>query len=197
VVSNAGGARVYGLELDTTVAVTDRFRASFAYTYLDAKYTEFEVFTRVASTIAYSGQCQIVTVGAGTQSTQCRVDLAGKRLERAPKHAGSATFTYTYPVSAGMDLVGEVGIQGQSKRFFDEFNGQWFGGFYNVDARLTLEAEAWSITGYVDNVFDNKTIKSGFAQGDFFAFFSTPGSRSNVLLSPEPLRGGVRASYRF
>ena len=96
-----------------------------------------------------------------------------------------------------MELIAEVAAQYQSKRYFDEFNGQWFGGFANVDLRLTLESKAWSITGYVDNVFDERTIKSGFAQGDFFAFFTSPGSRSNVLLSPEPVRGGVRASYRF
>lgn len=197
VVSNAGGARVYGLELDTTFAVTENFRAQVAYTFLDAKYTEFEVITRAAQNIAYSGQCQIVTVGTGTQSTNCRLDLAGKKLERSPKHAASTTFTYTYPMTSDLDLVGELGIQMQSKRYFDEFNGQWFGGYANADVRLTLQAEAWSVTGYVDNVFDNKTIKSGFAQGDFFAFFSSPGSRANVLLSPEPLRGGVRASYRF
>lgn len=197
VVSNASGARVYGLELDTRFAVTDQFDAAFAYTFLDAKYTDFDVFTRTPASIAYAGECEIVEVGTGTQSTQCRLDLSGNRLERAPRHAASATLTYTYPLAGGLEVVGEVAGQVQSRRFFDEFNGQWFGGFVNVDVRLTLEAEAWSVTGYVDNLFDDKTIKSGFAQGDFFAFFSSPGSRSNVLLPPDPVRGGVRATYRF
>ena len=197
VVSNAGGARVYGLELDTTLAVTDQLRLNAAYTHLDAKYTEFDVFTRTATSIAYAGECEIVEVGTGTQSTQCKLNLAGNKLERAPKHAVSGSIAFTQPLESGMELIAEAAVQYQSKRYFDEFNGQWFGGFANVDLRLTLESQAWSITGYVDNVFDEKTIKSGFAQGDFFAFFTSPGSRSNVLLSPEPIRGGVRASYRF
>ena len=197
VVSNAGGARVYGLELDTTLAVTDQLRLNAAYTHLDAKYTEFNVFTRTASSIAYAGECEIVEIGAGAQSTQCKLNLAGNKLERAPKHAFSGSIAFTQPLENGMELIAEVAAQYQSKRYFDEFNGQWFGGFANVDLRLTLDSEAWSITGYVDNVFDEKTIKSGFAQGDFFAFFTSPGSRSNSFQSPEPVRGGVRASYRF
>ncbi|MDX2221625.1 MAG: TonB-dependent receptor [Rhodospirillaceae bacterium] len=197
VVSNASGARVYGLELDTTLAVTDQFRTAFAYTYLDAKYTDFNVFTRTPASIAYAGECEIVEIGTGTQSTQCKLDLSGNRLERSPRHAASLTLTYTQPLAGDLELVGEVAAQAQSKRFFDEFNGQWFAGFSNVDVRLTLQSDAWSVTGYVDNLFDDKTIKSGFAQGDFFAFFTSPGSRSNVLLPPDPVRGGVRASYRF
>ncbi|MDX2143530.1 MAG: TonB-dependent receptor [Rhodospirillaceae bacterium] len=197
VVSNAGGARVYGLELDNTFALTDQLRLSAAYTYLDAKYTQFDLFTRVASNIAYAGECEIVEVGSGTQSTQCKLNLAGNKLERAPKHAFSGSLAFTQPLENDMELIAEVAAQYQSKRYFDEFNGQWFGGFVNVDLRLTLESQAWSVTGFVDNVFDDDTIKGGFAQGDFFAFFSSPGSRSNVLQSPEPVRGGVRASYRF
>lgn len=197
VVSNAGGARVYGLELDTSFSLTDQLRLNAAYTFLDAKYTQFDVFTRTPSNIAYAGECQIVEVGTGTQSTQCKLDLAGNKIERAPKHAISGSMAFTQPLQNDMELIAEVAAQYQTKRYFDEFNGQWFGGFANVDLRLTLQSEVWSITGYVDNVFDEKTIKSGFAQGDFFAFFTSPGSRSNVLLSPDPMRGGVRASYRF
>jgi outer membrane receptor protein involved in Fe transport len=197
VVSNAGAARVYGLELDNSFALTDQLQLTAAYTYLDTKYTEFDIFTRVASNIAYARECEIVEIGAGTQSTNCKLDLSGNKLERAPKHAFSGSLTFRQPLENGLELVAEAAAQYQSKRYFDEFNGQWFGGFANVDLRLTLESEDWSITGYVDNVLDEKTIKSGFAQGDFFAFFTSPGSRSNVLLPPEPVRGGVRASYRF
>lgn len=39
-------------------------------------------------------------------------------------------------------------------------------------------------------------IRSGFTQGDFFGLFSSPGSRSYVVIAPEPVRGGLRASYR-
>ena len=197
IVSNAGSARVYGLELDTAFAVTENVRLNLAYTFLDAKYTNFDVYTRTASNIAYAGKCQIVEVGTGTQSTNCKLNLAGNSLERSPKHALSGSIVVTQPLANGMNLIGEVAAQYQSKRYYDEFNTQWFGGFANVDLRLTLESKAWSVTGYVDNLFNEHTIKSGFAQGDFFAFFSSPGSRSAVLLSPEPIRGGVRASYHF
>ena len=54
-----------------------------------------------------------------------------------------------------------------------------------------------STNAFFDNVFDDDTVRSGFTQGDFFGLFSSPGSRSYVVIAPEPVRGGIRASYRF
>ncbi|MGY8962404.1 MAG: TonB-dependent receptor [Rhodospirillales bacterium] len=197
VIANAGAARVYGAEIDSRFALSEQFDFAFAYTFLDAKYTDFTIFTRSASNVAFSGECEVVEVGSGRSSTQCLLDLSGNNLERAPKHALSATLTYTQPITDSLELLAEASLQYQSKRYFTEYNGQWFGGFSNVDVRLGLQSEFWSITGYVDNLFDNKTIKSGFGQGDFFGFFTNRGSRAAVLNKADPIRGGIRASYRF
>ena len=197
VIANAGAARVYGAEIDSRFALSEQFAFAFAYTFLDSKYTDFDIFTRSASNIAFASECEVVEVGSGASSTQCLLDLSGNNLERAPKHALSATLTYTQPITDDFELLAEASLQYQSKRYFTQFNGQWFGGFANVDVRLGLQSELWSITAYVDNLFDNKTIKSGFGQGDFFGFFTNRGSRAAVFNKANPLRGGIRASYRF
>ncbi len=197
VVSNAGGAEVRGAELEASILLTRRLRLAAAYTFLDTEYTEFLEFSRNSSNIALAGRCELVTVGTGNQSTQCLLNLAGNQLERAPRGAATATLTYTHPIADGSSVVAELAAQYQGKRYFDQYNAQFFDSFVNTDARVTWEHDNWSVTAYVDNLFDDDTIRSGFTQGDFFGLFSSPGSRSYVVTPPDPVRGGLRASYRF
>ncbi len=197
VVSNAGGAEVRGAEIEASLFLTRSLRFTAAYTFLDTEYTEFLEFSRNSSNIALAGRCEIVTVGTGNQSTQCKLDLAGNRLERAPRGAATATLTYTHPIGDRSSVIAELAAQYQGKRYFDQYNAQFFDSFVNTDARLTFERGNWSVTAYVENLLDDDTIRNGFTQGDFFGLFSSPGSRSYVLVAPDPVRGGVRASYRF
>ena len=197
VISNASGAEVKGLELETSVFLSRQLRLTAAYTWLDAKYTEFNEYSRNSSNIALARQCEIVTLGAGSQSTQCLLNLSGNVLERAPKHSGNVTLTWTVPLGNGGAVISELAAQYQGKRYFDQYNSQFFDSYTNVDARLTWEGGPWAVTAYANNVFDDDTIRSGFTQGDFFGLFSSPGSRSYVLIATEPVRGGLRVSYRF
>jgi iron complex outermembrane receptor protein len=197
VVSNASGAEVRGLELETSLFLTRSLRLTAAYTFLDSEYTEFIEFSRNSSNIALAGSCEVVTVGSGSQSTQCLLDLSGNSLERAPRHAATATLAYSTAIGGDLQFVGEIATQYQSKRYFDQYNAHYFGSAINTDLRLTLSRDRWSVTAFVDNLFDSDTIRSGFTQGDFFGLFSSPGSRSFVFIAPDPVRGGIRASYRF
>jgi hypothetical protein len=102
-----------------------------------------------------------------------------------------------YPLADGSNVVAELAAQYQGKRYCEPYNNQYFDSFVNTDARLTWNNDNWTVTAYVDNLFDDDTIRSGFSQGDFFGLFSSPGSRSWVVIPPDPVRGGLRASYRF
>lgn len=197
VISNASGAEVKGLELEASVFLSRQLRLAAAYTLLDAKYTAFNEYSRNSSNIALARRCEIVTVGAGSQSTQCLLNLSGNVLERAPRHAGNVTLTWTVPLGNGGAVISELAAQYQSKRYFDQYNSQFFDAYTNVDARVTWEGGPWTVTAYANNVLDDDTIRSGFTQGDFFGLFSSPGSRSYVLIATEPVRGGLRVSYRF
>jgi outer membrane receptor protein involved in Fe transport len=197
VISNASGAEVKGLELETSVFLSRQLRLTAAYTWLDAKYTDFNEYSRNSSNIALARQCQIVTLGAGSQSTQCLLNLSGNVLERAPRHAGNVTLAWTVPLGNGGAVISELAAQYQGKRYFDQYNSQFFDAYTNVDARVTWEGGPWTVTAYANNVLDDDTIRSGFTQGDFFGLFSSPGSRSYVLIATEPVRGGLRVSYRF
>jgi outer membrane receptor protein involved in Fe transport len=197
VIQNAAGGRVRGLEIDSRLAITRELSLTGAYTFLDAKYTNYKLLSRNSQIIALSGKCDLVTVGTGSQSTQCSVDLSGNRIERAPRHAASATLAYNTKVSDKVSVLGEVAVQYQGERFFEDLNSQRFGNFAMVDVRLTVSGDRWSITGYVDNLFNDRTIKSAFTQGDFSGLFTSPGSRSFVVYAPDPRRGGVRFTTRW
>jgi iron complex outermembrane receptor protein len=197
VTTNASGAEVRGAEIEASFLLTRNLRFAAAYTFLDTEYTEFIEFSRNSSNIALAGKCDVATVGTGSQSTQCRIDLSGNQLERAPRGAATATLTYTYPLANGSNVIAELASQYQGKRYFEQYNNQYFDSFVNTDARLTWTNDNWTVTAYVDNLFDDDTIRNAFTQGDFFGLFSSPGSRSWVVIPPDPVRGGVRASYRF
>ena len=60
--------------------------------------------------------------------------------------------------------------------------------------------DAWDVIAYLDNAFDDDTIKSGFEDGDIPAFATDPsGTFSNhgTLIKPDPRTYGLRVTYRF
>ncbi len=189
---NASDARIYGLEADVAWNITNALRLSGGYTYLDAKYTDFTNNTTSGVEIVTAGNCTLVTV-VGTQV--CNVSYTGNQMERIPKHSGTLGLTYRTPVSATLDLVAGTTGTFRSKRFDDEGNKSYYQSYFTADANLTLEADMWSATLYVNNVFDDETVQSGQGVTDIFAV-PTPG-RFITAYAPDPRQFGFRTSYRF
>ncbi len=197
-VENAGGAEVFGIELDTLWAPTDNLSLQLSYAYLDGEYDEFTYLTDSVSNIARAGNCTLTTTPDGTF---CLVDLSGKTMEDIPDHAVTASVTYRdqFP---NMDLgwFVEGNVQYQDDRFADEFNDRGVDSFSVVDLRFGLEAEQWDVIFYVNNVFDDDTIQNWTSGGggivetaESLSFFPSSG----FGFAPDPRHIGIRASYEF
>ena len=191
VVRNAGSARVYGLEVELAVNPTEELNLSLGYTYLDSKYTDFVVTTTSALGIALAGNCTPIALPNGLGS--CSTDFSGEPLERTPKHALTVAASYRTPVSNSMDLVVDLSAQYQSKRNQDSNAFHYFGSYVNVDGRIGVDTDQWSVFLYGENIFGDDTVKSGQGSGDFSAL----GNLAIITFEPDKPQGGVRFNYRF
>jgi iron complex outermembrane receptor protein len=178
-VTNAGGAEVYGLELESTWQATENLLLSAGYTYLDTEYTDFKVTTSSAGQIAYSGGCTPVTFDNGDQ--RCRISYDGNNLEDAPENAFVGSARYERAWNSQVDWF----LEGNSE-YLDE-----------------LTSDEWEVVAFVDNMLDDEKVKSGLNNIDqrYLAVdaltFAVLVPNSARYLLPEPRTYGVRFNYRF
>ena len=205
---NAGGAEVWGAELEVTWQpwFSEGLTLFVAYTYLDAEYTKFDLQSASLLRTAQAGACDVDVVFEGTPNEflTCNYDFAGNKLERTPENAVVFQATYTRQLaSQNFDWFIDVNANWEDERYLDENQFAKFDDYWRVDARLGLSGEQWEAIAYVDNVFDDDTILTGGSGPDFGRQVSETGLLAGFGAShffgvlPEPRTVGVRASYRF
>jgi len=175
-----------------------------SYTFLNAKYTEWQVDVRSENNIARTGQCEVVTNPENPAGRLCRINFAGNGLERSPDNAFVGQANYTRALgNTGMEWFVEGNTQFQDSRFLDPENSIEFEPYWLTDMRLGLLADRWDALIYVDNVFDDDTIKTGGSGPDFgpqireLGFLAGFGVNHYFATAPDPRVIGVRANYRF
>ena len=96
VTTNAGKARIRGFELEAIARITDAFRLSGMFSYIDAKYTQFIV--------------------AG-------VDVASQKVfQNTPKQSANLTASYDWPMAFAskngtLSLIGSYSYRGATNQF--------------------------------------------------------------------------------
>ena len=200
---NAGSAEVLGVELDARWATPiDGLSINANYTWLDTEYIDFEEFTSSENTIAKLGCIEGFDDPSSPTNpalSQCRVNRAGKELERAPEHALSINANYTRPLAGtNLEWFVEGDAQYQDERWADSENTSLFEDYTKVNLRLGLEADNWEAVLFVDNAFDDDTITSGSEIPDFSTELNFPAPSFITLgILPEERRVGIRAKYSF
>lgn len=229
VVLNASKAEVWGLELELLWQpdAVEGLLLGLNYTYLDAEYGTFiddvtspqrlAAIGRPCELVYKNGRGDVVAFDPALQdptatpdpldriaAVACRVNLDGKKLERTPEHALLGTINYTRPLlDNGVDLLVQTDIQYQDSRFLDQDNGVKFEDYWLANFRLGLTSPKWEVIGYIDNVFDDDTIKSGGSGPDFayqaaqLGFTAGLGTSHFFGTLPDPRIVGVRMTYRF
>jgi outer membrane receptor protein involved in Fe transport len=203
---NAAKATVYGLELDVAFQATEALQFTGSYTYLDTEYDDFTQLTKGAGTIADAGNCTIVDDPTPTAASDfCQIDLSGNEMEYAPKQAFVGGFSYRKPLVGETDWLFEGDVIYQDDRYQDAVNTVKFYSYTTADFRLGLASKEWDIIAYVDNAFEDDTIKSSFRntynQGSGFIFapppstFVLPGNQTPI--KPDQRQVGLRLNYRF
>lgn len=211
---NASSAEVWGAEIDLTWLATENLTLSASYTWLDTEYQDFKQLSKGPSPIADAGNCAIVndpgSPGPGNDDDFCELDLSGNELEFAPEHALVASASYRRLLVGSTDWFVETDLEYQDDRYITAFNTTSFDSYTEVGFRAGVQNEQWEIVAYVDNAFDDDTIKSAFQntynQGIRVVggAFSPLGSPSTFVLPsnltpilPNERQYGLRIAYNF
>jgi outer membrane receptor protein involved in Fe transport len=209
---NASSAEVFGLELDAVWLATDWLQLRASYTYLDTEYTDYLELTRGAGNIALASvnspnNCRVVVAAVAS----CELDLSGNQLEYAPEHAAVLGFTLTRQVADDTELFFESDVVYQGERFVDRFNAISLDSYTLVDFRLGVRTETWDVLAYVENAFEDDTVRNSIGAintrdstvlAPFPPFNNAPPFTvvlppSQLLLFPDQRQFGIRANYRF
>jgi outer membrane receptor protein involved in Fe transport len=141
---NGAGAESKGFELFGSVRATDGLTFRGTYSYTDAALTALSPFLLN----------ELTPPGFGTISVSGE---DGDRLPGSPKHQGSFFADYEMPVSDTWDLTLSYGFTAHSNvltRAGNRAGGLVLPGFDTHNASIKLSDGGWSVTAYVNNIFN-------------------------------------------
>lgn len=146
ITKNGEGAETKGFELSFDAAVTERFSLRGSYSYAKAELTDDAPNLITA----------LDPPGFGTVYVDGE---AGDRLPGSPEYQASLFAEYNWPMSNGLDLDFAYGFTASGDVLTR--TGARGGGFalpayqiHNASVRLSQPGADWSVTAYVDNVWD-------------------------------------------
>lgn len=210
---NASAALIKGIEVDVEAVLTDNLTMQWGYTWLSAEYDEYDKLSGSLNDAVRGGGCELVTL-AGTST--CLVDLTGNEIEDVPDHQLFAGLSWRSELANGAELMVDFDVQYQGSRWMDEWNMVEFESYMLADVRVGLSRDSWSVMAYVENLFDDDTMRSGISAPDFGGisfvsgfvppprvpppgrfFFTLLFPNALTLYYPDPREFGIRARYTF
>jgi outer membrane receptor protein involved in Fe transport len=192
-VVNAGKAEVLGAELEVVWQATEHLTLSGSHTWLDTEYTDYKSATSGVGRIAYAGNCAIVQGQPG-----CVVSYDGNQLERAPENSFFGNVRYERTLTGDTKWFVEADAIYQDSRFTSEDNQVILPDYWLANFRFGVRNRTWDVLGFVDNAFDDDTVKVAFDDGDIPNFYGTFRFLNRPTMTlPDPRLYGIRANYRF
>ena len=151
---NIGGVRNRGLELSVDSQVSQMWSWNLAYTYLDAKFTDYDNFNLLLGN-RYGEECT-VDPGFDPNTEYCleHYNNEGNVVPRTPRHhmnlAASFRPSSYWTITAELDTT--------SSYYADEVNQVKIAGRENVNLLVNYDRKfgdsVWSFFARVDNLFD-------------------------------------------
>lgn len=175
ITQNAADAEITGIELETTVAVTDNFMLQGSFAYLD---TEFKDFSAPAGFRPPDG-------GAGGGGSRI-----GNELRNAPEIAFSILARYTHQMDSGGELSFQADFQHKDQVFQDPdvLDFASVPEYDLVNARVTWinSEDTLEVAGWVTNLFDE----------DYF-IHNFPALGNGLATSGPPSMYGLTVTWRY
>ncbi len=164
---NAASARIWGVELDASLAVTDALSLRGFVTYLNAEFTDF-------CTGYYAAGNASRRQFPACPTDPSIVDLTGNRLPNAPEFTAAVFADYYVDLGDSGQLDFSVDVNYQDDVFFTEFNNQDAvqDGFVNVNARITYApaSESWSLSVWGRNLTDEYVQANNIVTAPLYGF---------------------------
>jgi iron complex outermembrane receptor protein len=174
VTTNAGRAKVDGVEAELVLRPIDSIKLEVNYAYLDARYVQYSALN------PNKPQLGVISV-------------AGNRLSQAPQNSLSAAAEYSLETA-----IGEFKIRGEGnwvdRTFYNQFEEYNVStpshAQYNAFLTYTSLSEKWTASAYIRNITNETVVRPNVVYPPFLG--------SPVVASLEPPRlYGVTLGYRF
>lgn len=184
-IANAGKVEIKGIEVETVWRATQQITLSGSYAWTDAEYTEFVIGTGASAL-------------QRAESGNATGDFSGRTVQKTPKNQLNAAIEYRDQLAGGTQWFTEINASYRSERFLDEANLSTLPSHALVDLRAGFNGRNWSITAYVNNLFDDDKIKMAqrFVDVGRTEGGGAPG-RAYLAYLPMPRVVGVRTELRF
>ncbi|WP_174296630.1 TonB-dependent receptor [Sphingomonas bacterium] len=151
--TNVGGLRTRGVEVESSARLGQDLNVSGAVTYLDAKYTSFPI-----------AQCYALqTAAQGCTGTPARQNLTGMRVSQAPEWKFNVSGDWSPRLADTLRGVAQVNWQYQSSVNYAVDDPQTFQpAFHIVNLGLGVRDgdRRWEVVAFVNNVFDQQYYAS-------------------------------------
>lgn len=166
---NIGGIRNRGLELAMYSAFTPQLSWNLAYTFLDAKYTQYDNFNLLlGNRYGRNGLVNCSVLDPANSYCLVPYNNEGNRVPRVPKHHLNLSMDYLF--SSYWSISGEMDVR--TSYFADEINRVEIGGHRTFNLLVNYDRKFgkmdWSLFFRVDNLFDEdyyNTARGGTGDG--------------------------------
>ena len=157
ITSNLGDARIYGIEVDGTLQLSDTTRLNGGASYQDSRYKSGTISDRVIQAAACD---DIVCAKSG--------NVGGNTLQRqAPLQAFAGVFWQSRRDLSPLSIKGRLFLRAdvtyQSKQYTDELNTAWVGARTLANLSAGITASNWELKIWAKNLFDEKYINQSGA----------------------------------
>jgi iron complex outermembrane receptor protein len=181
ITTNAAGARVQGVEIESAFRLADWLRAGASAAFLDAVYTDYP-----------NGPCAFPRHVIPT----CQEDRTGDRLQNSPKWSGNVYADLDLPLSDRFRLTGSWTTVFRTDTNYQDILHplEVQEGFTKTDVRVGVGGaeREWEIALLVRNLFDKRTSTQIFQT---FAVGINPDDRVHL---PDPRRSfTIQGRVRF
>jgi len=177
-VCNVGEAEVNGIELDVAFALTEYITLQGGYSYTDARYLTF-VDASLAATL--------------TQAGLPPYDFGDRFLPYVPKDAAFASASIDIPVSDSMSFFGHLAFNHSGRQYLRADNLAYIAARNLWNLRVGLRSGDWTVTGFVNNAFDEDSAITGVRFFDSVNF-SVP---APLVTWTPPRQYGLTVGYNF
>jgi len=207
-IQNLGKSEIRGIEMEMLAALGPHWNLRMTYAYQDAKIKTY--FSADQADLIFDGpytgciegsQCYADYLAAG--------DTGGNMLPRVPKHLASASLSARYPIGERSTFHWRADYSYESSRYAQIHNLAKTGNASVVNMRLGIERDAWNVTLWANNLFDDDTIIDIMRTVDPALFLMVPvqpplpgtvtftNARDFAVTLADRRMFGVTLNYRF
>ncbi len=153
---NIDGTTIWGLEVESTYYIAEKWRLSGFYAYLGSNLGEFSAIVQGNPNVRFI-EWEYLDVETNTMRTNIvrePQNYAGGRLPIQPRHKGAATLSYRTPLEymggGTLQLLGTLSYTGERFPFAQNVESQAMAAYRRLDLRAgwTPAEENWNVVLY-------------------------------------------------